>query len=383
MSQDLHISELIERYLGGEMLPEEQVSFEHKMAGDSNLASMVEETRLTNEALHFANLAVLKEGIGKDIKNIPHRPNSGIKKTVLVSASLLLAGTLAYVLTTANEPETHSKTNTAVEKKQETLKTTRQADYERKNIEEVKTVPPSNSKEITPTEEKKKETEVDIVNTKATEPEEKPVPSTITTLQKPEEKEVNPQEEKENTQQPVAVEKDSIPAKTEKTVLPCHRSFEISSTASCKEEANGVVTVHLDNTEDYQFELEGYNGSQVVGNQFYNVAAGEYQMVIKYAACTFKKPVTVSEKWCGSNKSFSFNPEYGERWEIMYAAGEEGTFVIYNARGREVYTANFGNGSEYWDGKDLSGNPAPVGSYFALIKYSNNHVERVELTIVR
>lgn len=367
------------------MSQKEQLSFEKKIAEDADLASAVEETRLTNEALHYANLAVLKESIGQDIKKIPQRTNSRIKKAALISASLLLAGSLAYVLTPEKDIETVSKPKIEETKKQVKKKTeTAKLDNTNK-IEAVKSTSESKKeeKENNPSEKKKKTEETITVVTKTAESKEKKTSTASKTEEKTEKKTAAPttaSEAKEKQEPAKVATKEVIPQKTEKATIPCDRTFEVSSTASCKEEANGTITIHLTETEDYKFQLDGYKES---GNQFYDVAAGKHQLVINYAECTFQKTVTVPEKWCGFNKSFSFNPEYGEKWEIQYPSGEEGTFTVYNARGREVYKTTFGNGNEYWDGNDINGNPAPVGSYFALIKYSNNQVERVELTIVR
>src|SRR5690606_37212313 len=99
--------------------------------------------------------------------------------------------------------------------------------------------------------------------------------------------------------------------------------------------------------------------------------------------CQYKDLVTIEEKWCPLNSSYSFNPDYGEKWKIRYEEGDKGTFVILDNFGKEVYTNTFGSGYEYWDGTDMYGKIAEIGNYIAILNYSDGRKEKVELTIIR
>ncbi len=359
-------------------MPEgERVSFEKKLAEDPALSNLVEETKLTNEALHFAHLSVLKESIGRDITNIPHNSNGGLKKAVILSASLLLLGTTGYVLTQNNKPDNAAKTYVFVDSSQYISEVVPQKDI--KFVETPKIDSSSQEETETPKNTAKAPVTTAEVKEIITSKEDTLTEDSSDVKTK---KEVSLSVEKENTKPQPVIEKDIIAV--EKTTVPitCDKTFEISSSPSCKEEATGAIIINTEYKEDYIFLVDGYK-KQFSGGKIINLSAGEHNLVINYAECTYKKTVSISEKWCALNESFSFNPDYGEKWNIQYEDGDQGTFNIYNARGREVYKANFGAGNEYWDGIDLSGNIAPVGNYFVMIKYSDSRIEKVELTIVR
>jgi hypothetical protein len=90
------------------------------------------------------------------------------------------------------------------------------------------------------------------------------------------------------------------------------------------------------------------------------------------------KPIIPAQKL-----SYSFNPDYNESWELKYEKGASGTYIIYNTIGKEVYRNSFGNGSETWSGMDSNGNILSVGSYIAIVRYSDGKEEKIDLTIVR
>lgn len=83
------------------------------------------------------------------------------------------------------------------------------------------------------------------------------------------------------------------------------------------------------------------------------------------------------------NDSYSFNPDYNEKWVFNYETGASGTFTIFDKSGKDIYSNTFGSGNEEWIGNDRQGIPVAVGIYVAIINYSDGRKEKVELTIVR
>ena len=163
----------------------------------------------------------------------------------------------------------------------------------------------------------------------------------------------------------------------------CDKSFKINTEASCKEKETGSISIISDGayTYTYQIDIQSKTGSKGL---FTNLSAGVYELLVTYdKECTFKKKVSVEEKWCAMNESYSFNPDYNEKWKPIYETGSSGTIIIYDKQGKEMYSLPFGSGNEEWIGNDKQGMAVTVGIYIAVIHYSDGRKEKVELTIVR
>src|SRR5690606_29757446 len=157
----------------------------------------------------------------------------------------------------------------------------------------------------------------------------------------------------------------------------CDRAFDIRTEPSCKQKETGRVFVAGDASGKFNFQLNEFT---TTGNRadFSNLPAGEYKIVVTYEkGCTYSKMVTVAEKWCPLNSSFSFNPDFQEKWIIRYEEGAHGTVNIYDRSGKEIFKTSFGSGNESWDGTNAFGNVVPMGAYFAIINYSDGRKERV------
>ncbi len=377
MKEDYNIQETIDNYLNGLMSEKEKTAFEETIAKNGDLASLVEEAKLINEAIYFASLSTLKEKVGKDIKNIKYKSKPSTGKYLLGAALIVGATTGTYLIanqttkSSQTTPATIDKsvnTNDVITTKSVVLKDS--AIENNSNTSEVKVAQPTES----------------TTN--------KPIDRTPnTTLPKKPETEklsVAPDRQTPKTEKIKldTTNKEVMPPKTVKATVPeeqpttpvCMKDYHVKTDASCKQKDNGVITIK--STKPLQVELDGIESS--AGGVFRDVAAGRHKVVVTYhPTCSFKEEVVVSEKWCPLNSSFSFNPDYGEKWELLYEDGSEGVFIIFNTFGKEIYRDNFGVGEKYWDGSDYQGVTVPIGTYLATINYSDGRKEKVELTIVR
>lgn len=388
MSEDINISEKIDRYLEGNMSAQEHAAFENKIDGDPSLAEKVEEMRYTNEALHYAHLSVLKEEIGEDLKNIKYRPRKRLYRTLTISALVLsLGGGIGVFLYESSEPE-KEQISPPLHEFDDTV-----SQEENKPI----TIQPEKNPEKDSQEEKTSANDTSepkrTVTTSAVPDHAPAVNNRQTDKQGNADDNESITEDTTTQQQYVAADSanstqtDTARQQTDLTpdpVMPtCDQSFTIDTSPSCKDEATGTIEVLLSEDKTYTIEVDGRK-KQHYNGEFEDISPGDHAVTIHYGdGCTFDKSVTVPEKWCSMNKSYSFNPDYGEKWEIRYEKGAEGTFTIYNAMRKEIYRSNFGAGGESWDGTDVNGNIAPVGNYIAIINYNDGRKEKVNLTIVR
>ncbi|MFN6945023.1 MAG: gliding motility-associated C-terminal domain-containing protein [Cytophagaceae bacterium] len=382
MRDKKHISEIIDNYLNDEMSLEERMAFEEKLALDKVLAEKVEQQKMVNEAIYYASLSELKEQVGKDIKNVKYKTGPDISNNlkIIISAIVLSALILAYFVSKNTEPAiTQGPDEVHVEKKILDLNQT-------KSVE--KTSDPDR-KTTYPVVKLMKEKE-SILATDSSQ-------GLITNSEN------QPQKDEEFIP---PFPKDSVPnsvfdakqdsnhlrqiKKTNTTLIDkpepdvgCNQSFEITSSPSCRDTLTGTISVMTDTPENIRIEINQLNSPHVNGT-VKEVEAGIYEVSVKYGKeCFYVKQVVVEPTWCPLNQSYSFNPDYGEKWEMRYGHGDEGIFTIFDNLGRVVFENNFGSGNDSWTGIDKNGTIVPLGTYLVLIKYSDGRKEKVELTIIR
>lgn len=371
--ENYDILETIDLYLNNLLSDEERIDFEKNLASDSQLQQLVEEAKLTNEVVHFANLALLRDQIGSDIKKIKYKDDSKFnpKKLGLLATGLLVVGGISTYYF-QKEPKEDSKIEIATDSKSNTNNTiTKQEEIVSQNPISPKTETPVES--ISKSEPKH--------NTHTTTPEivqQNTLPTTVQVAETP-----APQPSKKDVSKevnsPISEKEKPLP-----TPVLCQENFDFKISASCATKATGEILISNKNNIGFTAELNTIDTDKTAYNQFTHLEAGNYELLIRYnESCTTKKTVAISEKWCGLNTSFSFNPDFGEKWELLYEALNEGNYTIYSKSGLEIYSNSFGKGNEYWNGTDKMGNIVPVGTYLVRINYKKGNQETVELTIVR
>lgn len=376
MNNEREILETIDQYLGGNMSEEERINFENAMAIDSKLASQVAEIKHTEEAVLLANLSILKGDIGKNLKEIEYKPASKIKKGHIITSTLLLIGVSVVGISLLSNDEKASPSHEAPAKtvsdsviNEKVAPATPEATHESHETETMLHTPekPLNNNSdnslspVTDTTHSNNEV-------RTTEPNKKTIDSSLTTIKS---------EIKNNPDT-----SSSIKPRTETSEVKCDKVFDISATASCPNKATGTISVISDDNL-YNVELDNSRTNHSNG-MLYDIPAGKHLVTIKYAdECIYKESLIIEKKWCPLNTSYSFNPDYGEKWEIKYQDGDHGVFMIYNGLGKELYKSKFGDGGEYWDGTDADGKLLPTDTYQAIIKYTDGRFEKVILTIAR
>lgn len=362
-------------------MPEkERIAFEQQIATDKALAALVEETKFTNEAIYMANLSIIKERVGADIKKITYQPASNLGKYLfMLSLGLITTGVATYLL--YDQPESKQTKPSIVKHEQPSEVAVNQKLTD--TIDQTTTATPSSDQPVQPVAGKTKSAE--------------PVVKTAPNFNQPIEKNnalmdttkpiITKKQEKlpvaaVSTPDPVSVVDSKTPAQKDSPPNDCVKNFNLQTAASCKEKATGVITITSNKTTPQQVELDGI--TQDFRPTFRAIASGKHTLLIRYnSTCAFEETVVVADKWCPRNNSYSFNPEYGEQWELLYDDGDEGNLVIFSSDGKEIYQHAFGTGPVYWNGADNQGVMAPIGTYVALIYYSDGRKEKVDLTIVR
>jgi len=381
LSNEDILMETIDRYLNGGMSEQERIAFENRMAIDGDLAAKVEETELVNEAVHYASLAVLREEIGKDIKKIRYREHSVPVKII----SFILASLAVAILTIGyfhNNPETTSPADEGPAggspATPDTIQPRDKGSVTEYSSNENTTIAINLRKADSDQIRKQPEMSADS-NEKFSVSHSAPMS-------------IEPVIVADSTQgkqatvaqaaptEPIPANSD-IPAPTAQTA-DCEKAYKIKSAPSCRGKATGSISVITADTTTPVLIIDNYSSS--VNGVFDELAAGIHTVSISYGDdCRFTENVIIEEKWCPLNKSFSFNPDYGERWEIAYEKGDAGTFSIFTSGGREIYRNTFGQGNEFWAGHDSFGALSAIGTYLVIIQYEDGRTEKAELTIVR
>lgn len=382
MKDEFQTYSQIDRYLNKEMAPDEQLAFEEAMEKNPELASEVQEMKLVNDTIFYSNLSDLKETMKADLGK-SKKPFSDFNSKKIISGVVLLAGIsgLGYYLLSENPKEKEIPTEVIVNDSSDVVK-------------EEETVVPTKTEPIQPenkTPEKKvsiqpsSQPENTVENNGLTEKSAEPIVTDSAKAQNSVPKAVNPDTAsvslpKIKTEKPA----ENKPVSTQvidKPVIPCNKTFEINASATCEGKSGGEISVSPNEKGTFVFQIKDLENNN--SGNFYNLSSGKYNLIIKDSACTYTQTVNVPEKWCPQNTAYSFNPEFGETWELKHDLEDKGNFVVYNSLGKEIYRSNFGNGYGSWDGTDRDGNLVDLGLYYAIIEYSDNRIEKVELTIIR
>lgn len=365
MSENINILEKIDNYLEGLMSDEERSAFEKQIASDSNLATQVEEIRLTNEAIYLASLSVLKEQIGKDIKQIKHKPDSNLGKYI-TGASVLIIGmlTIPYLMRNDSsqkiEKETIKKQTIVVEESTVIMdsKTDTIISATPKSIPSAAFSSSKNSVSSKKLEGVKNEvfTDRSIEVNETVEVEMKPMVL-------------------KNT-----IEKHD--KNIEESTIKCIKSFNIETKSTCRGKETGEIIIRPKNSTLDKAILD--NGIENSSGIFNEVSAGIHQLEVKMTdECVFYEQTDIVETWCPMNTSYSLNPAYNEKWQLIYENGSNGVLTILNRLGKEVYRSDFNGQEVYWDGSDNQGRVVPLDVYIAIVSYTDGRMEKVELTVVR
>lgn len=365
MKPEIDILLYIDDYLNDHLDDAAKTAFENRLSSDTAFNELFEEQLMINEAIHLASLSQLSNQIGKDIKNIPYKKGGNTAKYIVGLSLVTLIGGASFLF--LNKSKDTKKTSVSTISKTKEVSAKKNQEVLEEKTESLSTYNETQKTSIV----KSKETK--LVEAKK---------ENIST------EEVKNIIEKESKKSETAIqlpstEKTNLDAPAEENAkIVCNNKLIISNEASCKNASNGSISAKLENKGEALFTIPSLNKSSKNGT-FRDLEAGNYQInTVDEFKCTYSQKVSISEKWCPQNKSFSFAPEFGTKWNIIYEEGDQGTYAIYDQSLHIVKNGTFGTENINWDGKSNNYEKLAQGIYLAIINYSDGRKERVDLTII-
>lgn len=350
----------IEDYLGGGLGKDEKAAFEKQLSSDAELARKVRLHKLADELVIEHRLQSVNEILFEE-KN---KGRFGNNFKLLLSAAIFLAGTSWYVFWKAkpSSPEVAPLTNASMIQEntaQEKAKTvaTRPANTVVETMEtngSTKTILPEPASEPLATNDKKE--------TIAANAEPMPLEKKI--------------EVKENVSTPVMSEKN--------IQSPCTNiqlEAKVSTTASCREGANGAILVRELNggTAPYSVSIQNKQQEPVAS---IGLPAGQYNVVIhdKKGCSRTIQEVKIPEKAC--EQEYTFNPFIDEQLELP-SQDQYSTLAVYDRSGNLYFTKETGPSEEIrWNGYSRNGE-LNAGYFIFVLTLKDGQALKGGITIVR
>lgn len=360
MNEEQSIFDLIEKYHQGVLSEDEKALVEKRMQSDAAFAEYLSLQGLTNKLVEAAGTDMLREKMRSDIAALD-RKRSRLKWGASLLATLVVVSSLVYF------------TNY----------------FRKKNIPAKK-----ENKQAAPAHEELKDTsETSVPLKKHTQPVSvTDVPTTtirndsLPVLVLP--KAVETRESRSDEKKGTVKEEET----TSKTVVqnqeskPCDLSFHLIVQPTCKGEKSGTISVEhgsaVGGTRPYYF-LSSTGESSSTGN-FSDLSKGTYSIVMYDSeGCTAKQHVVLSDRNCSARKSYSFNPDYGEKWNAGLEEGS-GKFTIYNRGGMIIFKGSFAeNNPAEWYGTNAQGTTMEAGLYVCVLEYLEGKTETIEISVIR
>lgn len=363
--ENTNSQDLIEQYLKGKLTGSEQIAFEKELSANPSLQQEVDKTNLLHTLLAEKRLLDLKK-TARETYNADIQKTQFLKFSVL-GALFLGAGVGTYWFLSDTKPKTENVTPTI---QTHTIPENKQTPIIAQEQEESKSPIPL-----------KKETLTDVKVD-----DQKSVKNTSGTVVSTSPKEVVEEKHTENTKVPLDPSaKEPIKETEAKNLGDACKGIvlkaDMTTYPTCLHEDKGAVALsnYQGGTAPYSFKIVDKEGTMAM-NQ--HLAAGQYTILLSDEHhCTTKlSNVWIKIKNC--NKSYSFNPFIGEKWEIP-ATTQAGYLTIVDKAGNTYLSKEIEAGiTELWDGTSLHGD-IKVGYYLFNIKYTDGSEERGAVTIVK
>ncbi|MFN6945514.1 MAG: hypothetical protein ACK4ND_11240 [Cytophagaceae bacterium] len=373
-------TEQIDKYLAGELNPEERIALEKKIDNDSDFALEVEAQRIANEMILGQELLMLKDQMKTDLK-----PKTGFNFYYL--AIFLMIASLAGALYLSSGTVKHEAEEPAKEQKPLPAKEKSEAVPDEPLKKEV------NSGITTIANNTKKENKITKDN-----PERKVfiLPDTTQNIEQISTSEPKDTLKKQNlTVDPLSQNTPDKPSdihQVEKeAIIDCSGitiTAEVKAGPTCPDDQKGRIEIVKESIKGskgpYLFRLND-SGNFTKETEFFYLNQGTYTLYIKDGNDCIKilaKAVEVETKECGRNLNFTFSPTTEYAWPIPVPEGKSATIKIVSKTGMVVYQALADNAAE-WTGLDLNGNEVSSGYYIFVLEYPDGKVEQGSITILR
>lgn len=361
MNNDQSIFDLIEQYHQGFLSENERNLVELRMQTDAAFAEYVKLNDLANELVHSTGLDLLREKMNADLTRIERkRIQRHWRIGIGIVAALLAISFLLYFIKPSNNSLLPTRDLPSKENHSDPAENKSEYKTERNNRIQVK--PELNMKVDIPDEEIKNHTVISSTLETSDSSYNTTIKEENKTIDRKQIQEVNKNE--------------------------CNLSFEAIAQMACRGEKNGSIVINqkeiAGGTAPYYFHLSNSDETSSSGI-FPDLTKGSYTITITDSkACSYSREIIVHEKNCSPKKSFSFNPDYGEKWTGSAAEGKSGSFTIYNRAGIIIFTGSF---NEYapaeWQGINASGISVEMGLYICSINYLDGTNEIIEISIIR
>ncbi len=381
MTEQEHIYHQIEEYIQGSLPPSDTEKIKYLIDNDPVYRDIYEDINLNNQVVLGAAFTRLREKMQADLQTIEQkrsRQQRLIKNSGLIVGFIgLLSGTILLI----NPSERHE---TAVS---DSLINTIGAG-QKPSVDEHYPIKDSGSSDI---KEPHALTEnyVTGISEKAGE---NVIPDTM--LQSEVRENTVPkqsdypltdsvQKEKPGTAT-VLAQSQSVPDKL--NLIACDSiTAEFLVSPSCNAQSTGKIAITgIKGGEiPYDIYIDGYDISG--SHEADNLKAGWYTLkVYDNKRCSSTRKIQVPSENCFDDKAFSFNPDFGEIWNIPFISGQSGYFRIISRNGTIIYESPFGaDWPNEWKGIDKTGTIVEYGMYICLLEYEDGHVEKIQVTIIR
>ena len=343
MKNNEDITQLIDRYLSGDLNAAELRTFKQQLATDTNLAKELELERVLQKAIFDNGLLDWKQAIQAETASL--KKQKRVKKIVSAAVVGLVAIALVTWFATKQTPKVIPSPVIEIEQLEvvKTKEATAPKVVEEKPVETVSPVP---SKTIVVMDTVKKTASPLVL---------KGQPVAIKPVE-------TPKVEAQKT-----IEKPLVVAPAD----PCVNvviSADLQSTATCEGKQEGSIEVKnvKGGNGKYMYKLTTTSWQQAT--IFNQLPAGNYRVEAKDGnGCisVINNTVEVNEKVCYTPEA-GFNPDF-ETWEYPIETTEVAKMSIYNKVGQLVYQAEV-NDIFVWDGRDAKGQKVPLGLYKYLLE---------------
>lgn len=347
--------EEIDRYLAGDLPPDENAIFEQKLANDERLQQTLEMHKLANMIVVEAEL----EKVASQLKQYEFKTKPNLYKKWLWRLVMCFIGLICvcfFVNTkTDNDQETPPSKN---EIEKEELLPVKKVKLSLSTQKEQKYEPVSNSSTIKK-EESSRKINHEIIDTNHVEKNETIASDEHQTI--------------ENGKD-ITLEKKEQQQKNNSTLLkPIKISTTIKKACDDDSELGEIIPRVTGGEPPYSYFLDGEYVTDLA--QLY---AGAYTLQVLDAQNKWsdKEEVIITTKNCKTVESDliddAFSPSMEQQWTSPIHENLEGELMILDKNYRQVFTVTIPNGQYYeWDGTNQSGGILPIGVYVIKIVYTD------------
>ena len=355
---NLHIDQLIDNYLDGNLSIEEKLQFEKELGESTELYEQLENEKLLRELVFFDSAVETSDLLiekGEDLKRIRNIKRVGL--LVIGLAAVIGLGSILFFLEKETQEE---KTEKSFSKSMDEI-TLGSEDVLIEPFQKEKSIVILEKPLVYSEPESKEyiEESSDSVN----EPNEVIIQVPTNILKQ--NADVN---EEKSISSPVLIACDSMRA-------------DIVTEASCYSKPTGLIEVTRIQGGSSPYEVS-LNANLSDDGKFTDLFASEYSIQLKDKNdCKTNVLVIIEERLC-EEKIYVFNPEIEEYWEFPNDENLKGEFILLNKFGGILVEKRVEDIDGKWNGVTDVGERVSRGVYVFILKFEDNTVLKGELNVM-